>query len=451
MRKKIARDENPELKLICNNSDFVVEFDLDAEWNQYGAKTARFIYNNKYVDVVFVGTTVSVPPLCNTRVLAVGLYAEDLRTTTPALVEVEKSILCEDGVADDPSPDVYNQIMDLMNECGVGVPGATFTPSVSEDGTLSWTNDRDLENPSPVNIRGKQGEKGDTGKRGEPGAVPYIGDNLTWWIDGKDTGVTAAGQHGKTPYIYKGFWYIDNVDTGVRAQGTDGYSPYIGSDGNWVIMGNYNSGVPATGPQGPEGKTGPQGNPGDDGKDGLTPHIGANGNWWIGDYDTGKPSRGEQGIQGIQGEPGQSAEAPWQVIADYSMPDKSAQYWEVNLTGKYTEIYIEGVYKIETEETSSKSIQIRVGRSGNYIVGNAVSVKAGDTVYHRAYGKITPSKKMVYFAIAATSRFADVSSNCNDPTTGNFEYFDSQGTVRVSSNSSAHLLGAGSTIKIWGR
>ena len=30
-----------------------------------------------------------------------------------------------------------------------------------------------------------------------------------------------------------------------------------------------------------------------DGKDGLTPSIGENGNWWIGDVDTGKPSRGK--------------------------------------------------------------------------------------------------------------------------------------------------------------
>jgi hypothetical protein len=31
------------------------------------------------------------------------------------------------------------------------------------------------------------------------------------------------------------------------------------------------------------------------GDSGVTPHIGENGNWWIGDEDTGKPSRGEKG------------------------------------------------------------------------------------------------------------------------------------------------------------
>lgn len=35
--------------------------------------------------------------------------------------------------------------------------GATFTPSVSEEGMLSWTNDKGLDNPDPVNINGKDG------------------------------------------------------------------------------------------------------------------------------------------------------------------------------------------------------------------------------------------------------------------------------------------------------
>lgn len=40
------------------------------------------------------------------------------------------------------------------------------------------------------------------------------------------------------------------------------------------------------------------------GKDGITPHIGDNGNWYIGNEDTGKPSRGEKGEPGKDGEPG---------------------------------------------------------------------------------------------------------------------------------------------------
>lgn len=40
-----------------------------------------------------------------------------------------------------------------------GKNGATFIPSVSEEGIISWTNDRNLENPSPVDIKGKSAYK----------------------------------------------------------------------------------------------------------------------------------------------------------------------------------------------------------------------------------------------------------------------------------------------------
>lgn len=41
-----------------------------------------------------------------------------------------------------------------------GESGATFTPSVSSAGELSWTNDKGLTNPTPVNIKGDKGESG---------------------------------------------------------------------------------------------------------------------------------------------------------------------------------------------------------------------------------------------------------------------------------------------------
>ena len=51
-------------------------------------------------------------------------------------------------------------------------------------------------------------------------------------------------------------------------------------------------------PEGGGGATGPAG------KDGITPTIGANGNWYLGDEDTGKPSRGEKGDPGAKGADG---------------------------------------------------------------------------------------------------------------------------------------------------
>ncbi len=49
---------------------------------------------------------------------------------------------------------------------------------------------------------------------------------------------------------------------------------------------------------------GGSGGTGQDGKDGITPTIGENGNWYLGDEDTGKPSRGATGAPGKDGENG---------------------------------------------------------------------------------------------------------------------------------------------------
>ena len=50
-----------------------------------------------------------------------------------------------------------------------GDGGATFIPYVSADGVISWTNDKGLPNPEPVNIKGVKGDKGDKGEAGENG------------------------------------------------------------------------------------------------------------------------------------------------------------------------------------------------------------------------------------------------------------------------------------------
>ena len=47
---------------------------------------------------------------------------------------------------------------------------------------------------------------------------------------------------------------------------------------------------------------------GADGQDGVTPTIGENGNWYLGDTDTGKPSRGDKGEKGDKGDKGDTGE-----------------------------------------------------------------------------------------------------------------------------------------------
>lgn len=55
-----------------------------------------------------------------------------------------------------------NELNGKIPETGTaGEDGATFTPAVSQEGVLSWTNDKGLENPEPVCILGPQGDPGD--------------------------------------------------------------------------------------------------------------------------------------------------------------------------------------------------------------------------------------------------------------------------------------------------
>ena len=60
----------------------------------------------------------------------------------------------------------------------------------------------------------------------------------------------------------------------------------------------------ATGPQGEQGVQGEQGPAGANGEDGVTPHIGTNSHWYLGDTDTGTAAQGPAGQDGAKGDPG---------------------------------------------------------------------------------------------------------------------------------------------------
>ena len=106
-----------------------------------------------------------------------------------------------------------------------GEDGATFVPSVSPEGVISWTNNKNLANPAPVDISGPQGEKGDTGETGPQGPKGDKGDTGETGATGSqgpkgDTGNTGpAGPQG--PQGEKG-------DTGPA--GAAGYTPVKGTD-----------------------------------------------------------------------------------------------------------------------------------------------------------------------------------------------------------------------------
>ena len=176
---------------------------------------------------------------------------------------------------------------------------------------------------------GGSGGAGTIDMRVADGYIQYNNDDGTTWknliaiadlkgADGKDGTNGTDGAPGK-----------DGAD---GAPGKDGITPTIGANGNWYL-GTEDTGKPsrgATGPQGADGKDGTNGTdgaPGKDGadgapgKDGITPTIGENGNWYLGDEDTGKPSRGATGPQGPAGDdyvltPADKTQIAEAVIAD---------------------------------------------------------------------------------------------------------------------------------------
>lgn len=114
--KKAQVQGNPIV--VNGNSDYTVEFTFDSEWDGYEEKTAEFKYYRSgkrlYDEVVFSGDTVSVPILRDIDEVEIGVYAGNLRTSTPARIPCARSITDGDAVHDPPTPDVYNQLMELI-------------------------------------------------------------------------------------------------------------------------------------------------------------------------------------------------------------------------------------------------------------------------------------------------------------------------------------------------
>ena len=59
------------------------------------------------------------------------------------------------------------------------------------------------------------------------------------------------------------------------------------------------------------------------GKDGITPHIGANGNWWIGETDTGVKAEGKDGKDGADGTNGKDGYSPVRGTDYWTEADKA--------------------------------------------------------------------------------------------------------------------------------
>ena len=157
---------------------------------------------------------------------------------------------------------------------------------ISYDNGVTWT--AYAQATGDKGDKGDQGEKGDKGDKGDPGLIPYIGVNGNWWLGATDTGVAATGPKG------------DKGDTGATgatgaagatgatgaagAAGRDGRDGLNGQDGVGIVSAEINADghLILTYTNGETTDLGVV-----VGADGLTPFVGDNGNWWIGELDTG--------------------------------------------------------------------------------------------------------------------------------------------------------------------
>ena len=118
-------------------------------------------------------------------------------------------------------------------------------------------------------------------------------------FDGKDGAKGDKGETGTTPQLKIGEDNLWNVsyDNGAA----------------WISLG-----VKATGAAG------------EDGADGLTPYIGENGNWWVGDTDTGVSAKGPKGDTGVKGADGVSP------TASVTQTDNGAEFTVTDASGTTT-------------------------------------------------------------------------------------------------------------------
>lgn len=249
--------------IVCGNSDYRVIWDLDGEWDPFDTKTMRVqLPNGTHQDVVFTGNSAALPVQHAAGWISIGLFAGDIHTSRGTSFWVEDAITTMDGAPADPLPDVYNQIMELIKGLGGADPEAIKT-AVAE-----YLTEHPVEETDPTVPEWAKAEKKPTYTAAEVGAVAQ-------------TDLQAA---------------TDAALAQAKASGA--------FDG-------------AAGPQGPAGAPGKEGTAG---ADGVTPHIGDNGNWYIGSTDTGKPSRGAAGATGPQGPKGTTG-------TDGKTPVKGTDYW----------------------------------------------------------------------------------------------------------------------------
>ena len=114
IRKRIARLAYGE-NFVSYNEGYKIIYDLNREWDSIENKTARFIFGENYIDYPFNGNEVEIPLIKNADTLEIGVYSDNLYTTTAVKFKVLKSIKDEEKT-EILVPEAYPEIEELDDE-----------------------------------------------------------------------------------------------------------------------------------------------------------------------------------------------------------------------------------------------------------------------------------------------------------------------------------------------
>ena len=278
-------DRSGFLATLKSHSGNSVRFDYK------GAKTGA----NEYISAMVInGETVKYYGRLK-NVSETGMENGNLTLTLPVAVDVEKGdrlFVFNEQYNGDRKTDYASNLLELpLKSVGSNIPRLRINAEsneweVSYDEGQTWTS-LGVKATGADGQDGADGRDGVDGKDGAPGKDGVDGRD---GVDGKDGAPGKDGTPGKDGIDGKDGDKGDKGDKGDA--GTDGKDGADGKDGK-----DGKDGTPGkdgdkgdkgdAGKNGKDGTNGVNGSDGKAGKDGLTPFIGENGNWWIGEKDTG--------------------------------------------------------------------------------------------------------------------------------------------------------------------
>ena len=243
-------------------------FSFSEEYTEELVKKAIFTSQNSSVEVAIINNECDIPTeiLRARNIVLLGVYAYkvvddklDLRySPSPDAFKVNSGSYIERAnESEEITSSQFEQYMQALND---GLNKVEESIKKMDEATSSATQlvdkiEQKLENGEFIGPEGSQGIQGVPGTNGKDGV------GITTITSGQSTVEE------------------DKTITPITVNKTDGSSQVFNVEAK----------------NGLDGQNGQDGKDGVNGQDGLTPTIGDNGNWFLGDTDTGKPSRGEVG------------------------------------------------------------------------------------------------------------------------------------------------------------